>query len=101
KLSAGAPRNGIVAYTTAGDKVKVTVDGVDAEGKATHNEWTGQFDGKEYPVTGDATSDVRSYKKIDATQLEFPGRGVPPRGPRAPWRRGEQDAGGGPRAAPP
>jgi hypothetical protein len=71
KLSAGAPRNGIVAYTTAGDKVKVTVDGVDAEGKATHNEWTGQFDGKEYPVTGDATSDVRSYKKIDANTLEF------------------------------
>ena len=71
KLSSGAPRNGIVVYTAAGDKVKVTVDGVDAEGKATHNEWTGQFDGKDYPVTGDATSDVRSYKRIDAHTLEF------------------------------
>jgi hypothetical protein len=51
--------------------VKVTVDGVDAAGKATHNEWTGQFDGKDYPVTGDATSDVRSYKRIDDRTLEF------------------------------
>ena len=71
KLSAGAPKNGTVAYTAAGDKVKVTVDGVDAEGKATHNEWTGKFDGKDYPVTGDATSDVRSYKRIDDRTLEF------------------------------
>ena len=71
KLSAGAPKNGTVAYTAAGDKVKVTVDGVDAEGKVTHNEWTGKFDGKDYPVTGDATSDVRSYKRIDDRTLEF------------------------------
>jgi hypothetical protein len=71
KLSSGAPKNGTVAYTAAGDKVKVTVDGVDAEGKVTHSEWTGKFDGKDYPVTGDATSDVRSYKRIDDHTLEF------------------------------
>jgi hypothetical protein len=71
KLSPGAPKIGTVAYTAAGDQVKVTVDGVDAEGKATHNEWTGKFDGKDYPVIGDATSDVRSYKRIDDRTLEF------------------------------
>jgi hypothetical protein len=54
--------------------VKVTVDVVDAEGKAAHNEWTGKFDGKDYPVTGDATSDVRSYKRIDDRTLEFTAR---------------------------
>jgi hypothetical protein len=74
KLNAGAPRNHTVAYTAAGDKVKVTVDGVDAEGKPSHNEWTGLFDGKDYPVTGDATSDVRSYKRIDDRTLEFTGK---------------------------
>jgi len=71
KLSAGFPKNHTVAYTAAGDSVKVTVDGVDAQGKASHNEWTGKFDGKDYAVAGDATSDVRSYKRIDDHTLEF------------------------------
>ena len=71
KLSAGAPRNHTVAYTAAGDNVKVTVDGVDAEGKPSHSEWTGKFDGKDYPVAGDPTSEVRSYKRIDDHTLEF------------------------------
>jgi hypothetical protein len=39
-----------------------------------HNEWTGLFDGKDYPVTGDAASDVRSYKRIDDRTLEFTGK---------------------------
>lgn len=74
KLSPGSPRNHTVAYAPAGDKVKVTVDGVDAEGKPSHNEWTGNFDGKDYPVTGDSNSDVRSYKRIDDRTLEFAGK---------------------------
>ena len=74
KLTAGAPRNHTVAYSAAGDKVKVTVDGVDGQGKPAHNEWTGGFDGKEYPVTGDPTSDVRVYKRIDDRTLEFTGK---------------------------
>ena len=40
KLS-GSPKNHTVAYTAAGDSVKVTVEGVDAEGKPARNEWTG------------------------------------------------------------
>jgi len=71
KVSPGAPRNHTVAYTAAGDSVKVTVDGVDAEGKPAHNRWTGKFDGKDYPVSGDPSSDVRSYKRIDDRTLEF------------------------------
>ncbi len=74
KLSPGAPKNHTVVYTPAGDSVKVTVDGVDAQGKPAHNEWTGKFDGKDYPVSGDPTSDVRSYKRIDDRTLEFAGK---------------------------
>ena len=59
------------AYEAAGDNVKVTVDGTDREGKPTHNEWTGKFDGKDYPVTGDPTSDMRSYKEVDDRTLEL------------------------------
>jgi hypothetical protein len=58
-------------YEAAGDSVKVTVDGVDGNGKATHNEWTGKFDGKDYPLTGDPMSDTRSYKMIDAHTTEL------------------------------
>ena len=65
KFPPGFPKNHTVVYSAAGDNVKVTVDGVDGEGKATHIEWTGKFDGKDYPLTGDPTSDTRSYKKID------------------------------------
>ena len=71
KLVAGMPKNTTVVYTAAGDSMKVTVDGVDASGKAIHNEWTGKFDGKDYPLTGDTTADARSYKKIDAKTLEL------------------------------
>ena len=34
-----------------------------------HNEWVGKFDGKDYPVTGDPSSDTRSLKQIDAHTL--------------------------------
>lgn len=65
KIGGGGAKNNTVAFEAAGDNVKVTMDGVDASGKATHSEWTGKFDGKDYPVTGDANSDMRSYKKVD------------------------------------
>jgi hypothetical protein len=63
KIAPGAPKNMTVTYAAAGDQIKVTVDGTDADGKPAHSEWTGKFDGKDYPVTGDATADMRSYKK--------------------------------------
>ena len=65
KVPPGAPKNNTVVYEAAGDSVKVTVDGTDGDGKPSHTEWTGKFDGKDYPLTGDSTSDTRSYKKID------------------------------------
>jgi hypothetical protein len=70
KFSSGAPKNTTVVYATADDSVKVTVDGVDADGKPAHNEWTGKFDGKDYPVTGDPTSDTRAYKRVNDHTLE-------------------------------
>jgi hypothetical protein len=60
-----------VIYAAAGDKVKVTVDGVDKDGKATHNVWTGKFDGKYYPVKGDKTSDARAYKMANDRTLDM------------------------------
>src|SRR5271157_5999074 len=64
KIPAGAPKNTTVVYEAVGDSIKVIVDGVDGQGKPTHNEWTGKFDGKDYPLVGDPSADTRAYKKI-------------------------------------
>jgi hypothetical protein len=70
-IPAGAPKNTKVVYEAAGKDIKVIVDGVDGDGKATHNEWTGKFDGKDYKLTGDAMADTRSYKVIDDRTTEL------------------------------
>ena len=69
KFTKGATKNTKVVYEMSGDQIKVTVDGVDGSGNATHNEWTGKFDGKYYAVSGDPTSDMRSYRRVNARTL--------------------------------
>lgn len=69
KIPAGAMKNVTVVYAAAGDSVKVTTDGLDGAGKPMHTEWTGKFDGKDYPLTGDPVADSRSYKQVDANTL--------------------------------
>src|SRR5437764_15187274 len=71
KLTPEGGKKTTVAYEAAGDQVKVTIDGTDKDGKSTHNEWTGKFDAKDYAVTGDPKSDMRSYKKVDDHTLTF------------------------------
>lgn len=70
KLS-GKARNNTVIYTAEGDQIKVTVDGVDESGNPAHNEWTGKFDGKPYPVTGDSNADTRTYTQVNSQTLSF------------------------------
>ena len=71
KLDPSMGKNSTVTYDPAGDKIKVTVDGTDAQGKPTHNEWMGKFDGKHYPVTGDPSSDQRSYKQVNDHTMDI------------------------------
>ena len=70
KLAPGATKSQKVVYEAVGDQMKVTIEGTTADGKSLHIEWTGKFDGKFYPLTGDPNNDERSYKKIDARTLE-------------------------------
>jgi hypothetical protein len=65
KIGAGAPKGNTVVYEQAGDDVKVTVDGTDSSGSPIHSEWTGKFDGKYYPLSGDPNADSRSAKEIN------------------------------------
>ena len=71
KIPAGAPKNTTVTYEAAGDMIKITVEGVDGAGQPSRSEWTGKFDGKDYPVTGDSNADARAYKVVNARTLTF------------------------------
>ncbi len=71
KLNPGATKNSTVVYEAAGDSVKVTVDGTFPDGKPAHNEWTGKFDGKDYPLVGDPAADSRAYTKVDANTMKL------------------------------
>ena len=71
KLVPGTAKNSTVVYSAMGDQMMVTIDGTDAAGKPAHNEWMGKFDGKDYPVTGDSSSDARAVKKVDDHTLTF------------------------------
>ena len=66
KIAPGTGKNTTVVYEAVGNDIKVTVDGTGADGQPTHNEWTGKFNGKFYAVTGDPTSDMRSYKVLNS-----------------------------------
>jgi len=71
KIDEGIPKNDTVTYAAAGDSIKVTIEGTAVYGTPTHSEWTGKFDGKDYPVTGSPTEETRSYKQIDDHTLQF------------------------------
>lgn len=69
QIPAGFMKNTTVVYEAAADNVKASTDGIDKDGKPFHTEWTGKFDGKDYPLTGDPTSDSRSYKTISERKM--------------------------------
>jgi hypothetical protein len=69
KITPGTLKNTHVVYSNMLGQVKINADGIDANGKPSHTEWSGKFDGKDYPVTGDPNSDARSYTKVNERTL--------------------------------
>jgi hypothetical protein len=69
KITPGTLKNTHVVYSNMLGQVKVKSDGIDANGKPVHVEWSGKFDGKDYPVSGDPNSDTRSYTKVNERTL--------------------------------
>src|SRR4051794_10582724 len=72
KLAAGTGKNTLVQYhDLIGGRIKIEVNGVDADGKKIDSEWKGKFDGKDYAVKGDATADMRAYTQVDERTLKM------------------------------
>jgi hypothetical protein len=65
KIPAGMGKNTTVVYAEQKDKIKVTVDGVDKDGKPTHSVWVGKFDGKATPVKGNLPYNSVAYKVVN------------------------------------
>jgi hypothetical protein len=73
----GSDRSNIARVLSSGDSCcdqrlrsrSQSVDGTVKDGKATHDEWTGKFDGKGYPVTCNPNTDERSLTKIGGRTL--------------------------------
>ena len=58
-------KNTTVTYSEQKGKMKVTVDGVDKDGKPTHGVWVGQADGKTYQMKGNLPWDAAAYKVVN------------------------------------
>ena len=54
-----------------GGRFKNTQDSVDAKGQPTRIEIVFAFDGKDYPIKGNATPSSRAYRRIDDHTLEM------------------------------
>jgi hypothetical protein len=65
------PKSQTRTYEFSGQTVKYTAKGVDSEGKPALVQYTASYDGKDYPLTGDPDSDAISFKRIDASTIEF------------------------------
>src|SRR4030095_7778761 len=71
KLAPGIGKNMTVVYAEQGDKMKVTVDGVDKDGKPTHAVWFGKPDGKAYKTKGNLAWDAAAYKVLNDHTYEI------------------------------
>jgi hypothetical protein len=61
----------IVKIEAQDNGLKFTFDIVDAEGKVSHVEDAPKFDGKDYPIKGDPTTDMVSLKRIGDNGFEI------------------------------
>src|SRR5262249_20499619 len=72
KFSPGPlPKSQTVTYEAVGQGFKATIKITDAEGKPINFQYTANFDGKDYPVTGAPDWDMVAQKHIDANTVEF------------------------------
>ena len=69
KITPGTTKFTTITFKNTLGNVKGSADGIGPDGKPIHVEWSGKFDGKDYPVTGDPNSDTRAYAKVNDRTL--------------------------------
>ncbi len=58
-------------WEVSGQSVKYTMKGISAEGKPTLVQYAAAYDGKDYPISGDASSDTIALTRVDERNVRF------------------------------
>lgn len=66
KSTFGGPRSDIHKFESAGKEMKYTREITTGNGTSRRTEWTGRYDGKDYPIKGHPSVDASSFKHVDA-----------------------------------
>jgi hypothetical protein len=67
KFSPGPPLKSLtITFEPAGKGIHLTTKGVGADGTASATEYTANYDGKDYPLTGSPTANTVALKRINA-----------------------------------
>ena len=61
-----APKSQTIKFEATADGIKLTTDGVEADGKAAQGGYTAKFDGTETPFSGNPLADSASPKRVEA-----------------------------------
>jgi hypothetical protein len=69
-LPDAVPKNQTLKQEASPDGMKAVVDGVDAQGKPMHWEYSAKYDGKDYPWTGNPNADMVVLKRVDDRSYE-------------------------------
>jgi hypothetical protein len=67
---APVPKSATLKIEAIDNGYKVSLDGVDGQGKPTHAAFSMKADGKDYPATGLPYADTMTLKRIDADTAE-------------------------------
>ena len=71
-VGAGSPTSVILKYEAAGTGVKATLDVMGANGALAHLEFSGDYDGKDNPVTGNGqVGDTVALTRLDANTVRL------------------------------
>jgi len=69
KLEGLGLKSGAIYCESLGNGIKSGFEGVDIEGKPFRSEWSGKYDGRDYPLKGNPSIDTSAMKKIDRNTI--------------------------------
>jgi hypothetical protein len=70
KLTPPVPKSDIAVVDADENGLKLNEDVIDDKGQPLKISWEAKFDGNDYPVTGDPSSDSISYQRVNANTLK-------------------------------
>jgi hypothetical protein len=69
KLVGPSPRSATLTYTQDGQNIRLTAQGIDAQGNSTTTVFMHIYDGMPHPTTGSPFYDASAYTRVDENTL--------------------------------